>query len=385
MTKADQLQQRNRELSILNTIAQALNREVDLARALHVTLAQVADLLDLHTGWVWLLHPDTGASYLAAAQNLPPALADKPQHMEGWCYCLDTFRSGDLDGAANVNVVTCSRLSGLVDGTAGLRYHASIPLYAHGKQLGVLNVVSPNWRKLDPADLSLLHTIGDLLGIAIERARLYDHSVQLGIAEERNRLAREIHDTLAQGLAATTLQLEIADSLLDDATRLDQAKTTVQYALTLTRQNLEEARRSVLDLRAEPLDGRSLADALTDLAEELRPRAPFTLDLAIIGKNHPLPARFEVGIYRIAQEALNNCLQHAGAKRVALELAITLDTIRFQIEDDGQGFDVTQPVKGHFGLVGINERVKLLGGQLDLRSDPDAGTQLTIEIPLKGS
>ena len=137
--------------------------------------------------------------------------------MEGTCYCLDTFRQGDLAGAANVNVVTCSRLKNLIDGTDGLRYHASIPLVAHGRQLGVLNVASPSWREISPDELRLLYTVGDLLSIAIERARLFARSVELGAVQERNRLAREIHDTLAQGLTAITLQLEAADLLLEDA------------------------------------------------------------------------------------------------------------------------------------------------------------------------
>jgi two-component system NarL family sensor kinase len=377
--RADQLQRHNRELSILNTIAQALNREVDLGRALHVTLAQVADLLDLHTGWIWLLRD--GKSYLAASQNLPPALANRPHRMEGSCYCLDTFRGGDLNGAANVNVVRCSRLYGLADGTDGLRYHASIPLYAHGKKLGVLNVVSPDWRELAPEDLRLLYTIGDLVGIAIERARLYEQSVQLGIAEERNRLAREIHDTLAQGLAATSLQLEIADALLDDQTRLDQAQAAVRQALTLTQQNLEEARRSVLDLRAETLEGRSLPEALAELVGDYQHRGALSIELDIVGENHPLPTRFEAGLYRIAQEALNNVVQHATASQVSIKLIITLEEIQLMIADDGQGFNVLQPVKERFGLVGINERVNLLGGHLDLRSNPGEGTQLDIHIP----
>jgi two-component system NarL family sensor kinase len=129
---------------------------------------------------------------VAAAQNLPPALANNPQRMEGDCYCLDTFRAGDLEGAANVNVITCTRLKGLVDGTAGLRAHASVPLYAHGKRLGVLNVVSGDWRELSAEELRLLYTVGDLVGIAIERARLFAASTQIGALEERNRLAREI-------------------------------------------------------------------------------------------------------------------------------------------------------------------------------------------------
>ena len=114
-TDVEKLRRRNRELSILNSIAQALNRSVDLDQALKAALAQVADLLDLRTGWIWLLHEETGESYLAAAQNLPPGLANNPRRMEGSCYCLDTYRAGDLDGAANVKVITCSRLRSLVD------------------------------------------------------------------------------------------------------------------------------------------------------------------------------------------------------------------------------------------------------------------------------
>src|SRR4029079_12064962 len=101
---------------------------------------------------------------------------------------------GDLAGAANVNVITCSRLSGLVDGTDGLRYHASIPLYAHGKPLGVLNVASTDWRELSEADLRLLYTVGDLLSIAVERARLFARSVQVGALEERKRPDRDIQE-----------------------------------------------------------------------------------------------------------------------------------------------------------------------------------------------
>jgi two-component system NarL family sensor kinase len=95
---ADKLRRRNRELSILNTIAEALNRSIDLDEALQAALAQVAELLDLHTGWIWLLREGTGDSYLAAAQDLPPALANNPVRMEGSCYCLDTFRADDLGG-----------------------------------------------------------------------------------------------------------------------------------------------------------------------------------------------------------------------------------------------------------------------------------------------
>jgi two-component system, NarL family, sensor kinase len=213
----EELQRRNRELTILNRIAEALNRTTDLGEILASILAQVTELFNLQTGWVWLLREDSDEIYLAAAQNLPSGLAHHPELMEGSCYCLDTYRAGDLDGAANVNVITCSRLQKLVKGSDGLRYHASIPLYAHGKELGVFNVASAGWNQLSPEDLRILYTVGDLLSMAVERARLSARSAEIGALEERNRLAREIHDTMAQGLAGITMRLETAEALLENS------------------------------------------------------------------------------------------------------------------------------------------------------------------------
>jgi two-component system NarL family sensor kinase len=378
---ADPLERRNQELSILNAIAEALNRETDLAPALDAALTQVAKLLDLKTGWVWLLREDTGEAYLAASLNLPPALANHPRRMEGSCYCLDTFEAGDLDGAANVNVVTCTRLQWLARGTAGLRYHASIPLYAHGRPLGVLNVASPDWRELSTDDLRLLYTVGDLIGIAVERARLFERQVEFGAAEERNRLAREIHDTLAQGLTAIALQLETADALLDrDAGQ--RARQAVAQALALARANLEEARRSVLDLRAAPLEGRTLAQALAALADEWSHKWGVPVRFAATGGAHPLPLRVESGLYRIAQEALTNAVRHAAARHIEVALVTQPGQARLTVADDGQGFEPNAIPKDRYGLIGLNERARLLGGSLDLQSSPGEGTRVEVKVPL---
>ncbi|HTP08853.1 MAG TPA: GAF domain-containing sensor histidine kinase [Anaerolineae bacterium] len=377
---ANELQRRSRELSILKATAEALNREVDLNRALHVALAQVVDLFDLRTGWIWLLHPETGEPYLAAAQNLPPALADAPRRMEGDCYCLDTFRAGDLEGAANVSIITCTRLKGLLDGTDGLRSHASVPLYAHGKRLGVLNVVSGDWRELSAENLRLLYTVGDLIGIAIERARLFTTSTQLGALEERNRLAREIHDTLVQGLTGIIMQLETADALLESE-QVDRGREALVRALALTRANLEEARRSVLDLRAAPLEGRSLAKALAAMVDEWKATSHLKIKFESTGQR-PLPARLEVALYRIAQEALTNVARHAQARRTAVRLTTTPAFVQLTIEDDGRGFDPAQVPADHHGLIGMQERARLLGGTLELHSQPDRGTRLQVTVPL---
>src|SRR5690606_21962759 len=134
--------------------------------------------------------------------------------------------------------------------------------------LGVLNVASTDWEELSEDDLQLLYTVGDLVSIAVERARLFDKSDELGAVEERNRLARELHDTLAQGLAAIALKLETADALLEAGAGADRVREMVQQTLFDARNNLEEARRSVLDLRAAPLEGKTLVVALNELVVE---------------------------------------------------------------------------------------------------------------------
>ena len=382
-TRTDQLKQRNRELSILNAIAHALNQSVDLDQALEAVLEEVAALLDLSTSWIWLFNEGTNEPYLAAAQNLPPALRDDPAKMEGWCYCLDTYRRGDLTGAANVNVVTCSRLKGLVEGTDGLRYHASIPLYAHSKKVGVLNVGSVEWRELSTEDLRLLNTVGDLTSIAIERARLYEKSVETGAADERLRLAREIHDTLGQNLAAILMRLETLDALLESDTDREKLSATVRDAMAMARGNLEDARRAVLDLRAAPLESLTLAEALEALSQKFGAHKGLDTRVKCVG-GHPLSARVEAGLYRMAQEALNNIAEHADANRVLVELTSTPDYVALIVEDDGSGFDLENAYQGRHGLVGMRERARLLEGSLEIESAPGRGTRLEIHIPARG-
>src|SRR5262245_3726720 len=157
------------------------------------------------------------------------------------CWCIDAFRSGELS-AANIDVIECSRLRaalGKRTATRGLRYHASIPLYFGTTQLGIMNVATPAWRKLTQRELDLLSTIASQIGVAIERSRLADASVGLARGEERSRLARDLHDTLTQGLTAIGLHVEAALGGMGIGST-DAARAELERALTITRSNLEE-------------------------------------------------------------------------------------------------------------------------------------------------
>jgi two-component system NarL family sensor kinase len=225
--------------------------------------------------------------------------------------------------------------------------------------------------------------VGAQVAVAIERARLFAQSAELGAAEERNRLAREIHDTLAQGLAAISMQLETADVLLDagaDPARVQQA---VQQALALTRANLDEARRSVLDLRAAPLEGRTLTEALTALVAEWSAKWSVPARLEVAGPQRALPHAVETSLYRIAQEALSNVARHAAARHVVVRLTMHGAQAQLDVEDDGRGFDAAHIPPGRYGLIGLNERARLLGGSLVLESTPDEGTRIEVTIPLE--
>jgi two-component system, NarL family, sensor kinase len=306
--------------------------------------------------------------------------------------------SGNMEIAANIDVLRCSRLKNAErdsDPSAlGLRFHASIPIYAGDTPLGVLNVASEDWRELQVEELQLLHIISDQIGLAMQRARLSaEHTraaARLATIEERNRLAREIHDTLAQGLAAITLQLETADALAE--TRPQRAQAALQRALSLARSNLEEARRSVMDLRAAPLQGYTLPEALSMLAtnkDQPAEQTEATAQVHYVYSPAPdfptLPARIETSLYRIAQEALTNVRNHANAQHVEMILTATDQLLHLVIQDDGRGFDpdtVTQSSgQEHFGLTGINERVKLLNGTICIQSEPGTGTRLDVHVP----
>lgn len=380
-----QLQRKNEELAILNSIAQDLNREVTLNKALDTTLKKVVQLLHLQSGWIWLLSPENQSVYLAASWNFPAAFVNDPSLLSGTCYCVDKYLTGTMEDAANISEITCSRLKNLTEGTDGLRYHSSVPLYSRERKIGILNVVSPYMQELAEDDLNLLYTIGDMLSIAIERAYLFENSKKLGVVEERNRLAREIHDTLAQGLSAISLKLETLEALLEGESKGEKIQALVNQTLQLTKTNLEEARRSVLDLRASPLQEYTLAEALQKLLKEKCTGEKPEFIFQIIGIPGELPLRTEMGIYRIAQELIQNAIRHADASQLNVQLTFEEGTVQLMVQDNGHGFDPGTVKNNRFGLVGVNERVKLLHGTLEIDSAVGKGTRIRIIIPVKDS
>lgn len=369
------------ELEIVGEVAETLSTAPTVQQALDRTLELVTGLLGLETGWVWLFDAETQHIYAAAARNLPPYLQE-PVRMSGApCWCINEFRDGSLS-ARNVDVMECSRLRPAVRAretelTSGLAHHASIPLMFQGKPLGIMNITAPAMRRLTKAELRLLATIGLQVSIAIERARLAEESALLVRADERARLAREIHDTLAQGLAALTLQIETA--LQHVGRDPDRVRERMEKALATARASLDEARRSVTTLRNGATEGKPLAQAIGALAREMTSESGIRVAFEARGACD-LDARVEEELFRIAQQALTNVRQHAHARTASVLLECTKRRVTLTIADDGAGFDVKRVPAERHGITGMRERARAAGGTLRITSKQNGGTRVVAEI-----
>lgn len=236
--------------------------------------------------------------------------------------------------------------------------------------------------------------IGAVLSLLINRQRaqrqaladanlkLAEHAAtaeRLAVSQERIRLAQELHDTLAHSLTSITVQLEAAQTIWE----VDQAKARalIEGALSNTRSGSMEARRALQALRAGPLEEVGLRVAVGNLARSTAARANLTLDLAMPDELPVLTKAKEQCIYRVAQEALSNVARHARATQVRVEVQHTRGQLTLSIADNGRGFDQMTVNGTHFGLKGLRERAELVGAKLEIISEPQGGTTLTLRAP----
>jgi two-component system, NarL family, sensor kinase len=240
-----------------------------------------------------------------------------------------------------------------------------------------MNLSGPHSGPLGERDLRPLSALGAHVGMAVDRTRWAERAAQVARIEERSRLARDLHDTIAQDLTAIGLQLEGALGQLPAG----DSRERVEKALGVTRSALREARNSVLMLRSDPLDGKPLPAALGSLART------FTSETGIIATfsdrtSVPIAVGVEAALFRIATEAMTNVRRHAQAHRVDLVLTSDADGARLTIEDDGVGItpDGLDAV-GRYGIVGMRERASALGGKVEIAARSGGGTRVDASAP----
>lgn len=264
-----------------------------------------------------------------------------------------------------------------------------LPLISdEGTWTGLLTVASRRKHGFSRAVRRAYLTAAAPVVLALENLRLVEQARRAGLIGERQRLAHEIHDTLAQSFASIVMNLEAADASLPAESsprthwHLDQARLTA-------RESLAEARRLVWALRPKLLEEAPLPEALDRLVKRWSEASGVAAHTTVTGAPRPLPPEVEATLFRVAQEALTNVRKHAQARRTALTLSYMNDRVALDARDDGTGFDpedndavVSSTREGGFGLGTMRERVERLGGTLSIESAPGEGTTLVVELPV---
>jgi signal transduction histidine kinase len=385
--------ERARRLVILSQLTTALHRSSGVHELLDEVLARAGDLLQIHAGWVFLRRPGNGSYDLAAAYNLPRALAaDNRQAMRGSCRCLDLLQTNQL--TEPVNIVNCMRL----ERGGATAQHASVPLRTSTGIAGLMNLVLPAGRLFGHRELALLATVGGELGLAIEKTQLLEElaakerirgelikRVLTAQEDERRRIARELHDETGQSLSALIVNLDIARGAVKEQPQTAEALDRLKGLAETT---LEEVRKLIYDLRPTILDDLGLTAALRWYAQQqLAPRGVEVTFRMGAGQER-LDTVVETTLFRIAQEAMWNIVKHAGATRAEVTLERISGGLRLQVHDNGRGFRLDgqarpfDPLRGGLGLGGMRERAALIGGTVTISSAEGDGTNVVAELPL---
>lgn len=262
-----------------------------------------------------------------------------------------------------------------------LRSWMSIPLVVKDNVIGLISLQSDQPGFYTERSARIATAIAALAAIALENARLYEQAQDRAALDERQRLARELHDAVSQALYGIALGTRTARTLLDrDPT---QAREPLDYVLSLTDTAMEEMRALILELRPESLEREGLASALRKLAEATQ-RREHVLVQAHICNEPAIALEAKQAFYRIAQEALHNAAKHAHATTLDVTLQIAPDAVTLTVADDGAGFDPNASFPGHLGLRSMRERMTRLGGDLSITSAPGQGATVRATLPTPG-
>ena len=255
----------------------------------------------------------------------------------------------------------------------------AVPMILADRLIGVLYVASSEAGRFNEANVQVMGTLTDLIAVAIENARLYEKAQALAVLEERNRLARELHDSVSQALYGIGLGARTARMLLDR--NPDRVAEPLDYVLSLAEAGLTEMRALIFQLRPESIENEGLVTALTKHASSLQARHGIHVTVEL-GEEPELPLEIKQALYLVAREAMHNTVKHAQAKNVTVRIHCAPDRCVLEICDDGVGFDTRQSFPGHYGLHTMAERVEQLRGVCSIESAPGCGTTVRVEIPL---
>ena len=389
------------ELIALSRVSAAISGLWDLEAILKVGLNSVIEIMHGVIGGVMLLDEQTKTLSYSVYHGLSDTYAKGMRMVLGEGIAGKVAQNGKAILLEDISLEPSAAQPKLIE-TEGLKAFLSVPLRAKDKILGVMNVSSPTAHRFTKGDMYLLYSIGDILGTAIEQAKLYKRlsegrkryqtllrqmiTIQ---EEERKRIARELHDETSQQLTALTLNLQALIEMVEmGAVKDPEIKAMLKKTHNIAVQAHTEVGRLIKELRPTLLDTLGLPAAIRNLAETNLASRGIHVATEFKGvEKRLLSTETELTLFRVAQEAMSNIVRHSEAKKTMIRLECNSNECILCIEDDGKGFNVSEIThiekdgRGA-GLFGIRERVGALGGQAYVESQPGKGAKAIAKVPV---
>ncbi len=382
--KTRSLGERNRELGVLYEITAFLSEPSPIEALCQGFVSRIRAALGADAGAVRLYAADTEKLYLMTHEGLSGEFVARESEMHcGDCLCGDVIETGMPVAFNTVNppngmkLRTCIR-EGFATATAfNVRYDR--------QRIGVFNLYFRQPRPVSAQEINLLETLGQHLGVAIENQRLRSREKELAVSEERNLLAQELHDSIAQGLAFLNIQVQ----LLQDSLRKGRSEEAMQTAGQL-REGVQESYDHVRELLVHfrtRVHQSDLDSAIVAALEKFEGQTGIATSFEHHGSGVPLDPDKEIQIMHIVQESLSNVRKHAGASRVGVTVRRSRDGLEVEVADDGGGFDPVNEPKvrsdHHVGLQIMRERAQRIGGECRITSEPGKGALVRLVLPRK--
>lgn len=380
--------ERTRELRTLLDMSRTISLASELEPLLELIFDQMRQLVDYEAVAIGLIEGDAYTTVAVRRDEL----SQRSRNPLGLQFAVDPSRflwrelatgktlstpniAGDDDVAVGFRQLVGDRLPTTYAHVCSL---LAAPLIVANELIGAMFISSTTEDRYQPTDIALVTAIANQIAVAIENARLHERTRQVATLEERQRLARELHDSVSQALFGIGLGAETARAMLDR----DPAKAVqpIEYVQHLAQGGMAEMRALIFELRPESLELEGLVAALEKHAAATRSRYSIAVDLCL-GEEPDIPLATKEALYRIAQEAMHNTVKHAHASTITIRLSGSANEIALGVTDDGCGFDSGASFPGHLGLLSMRERAERLGGCVTITSAPSAGTQVQVRLP----
>lgn len=374
------LTKKNEDLTLINTVASAITRSLDLEEILQKTLTSLMEYLKVENGEIFLKDENGSDFRLVSHQG----------KFNGHLFTRDVFRIGEgiigevaENGQPYISKNVGKEVRYLRQKVfeEGCRWVAAFPLKARGSVIGVMVVAHQREIVIESSQAELLEAITSWAGMTIENVVLQQQAQRLAVLEERERIGMDLHDGIIQSIYAVGLALDYARVALDEDPQ--QARDKIEQAIDGLNKTIRDIRAYILDLRPRELYGNNLIQNLNRLVDEYRVNTLSEATLTapedgLVG----LPVSHATALFHICQEALANVAKHAHARRVDVRLWATRDRVLLEVADNGEGFDLRQMsiTLGH-GLSNMHIRARKVGGDVEVTSAPKEGTTVLAWVP----